>query len=158
MTNPRLALLFGILLLALGGCRSNSPFDTKDRMLNLFTPDPTDVNKNYKEWRNSFEEEEALKYTDRKIFRKANFSYPASTRFRQTIAFSSSGSTITGAILVSKQLKNGAVVQYPGTWDYAEATQVLTLKYFDTELKQNVSQVYDVVTLVQDMLLIKPRS
>ena len=87
----------------------------------------------------------------------ANFSFPATSQFRQTLAFAASGSETSGKVLVSKQLRNGAVAQFPGTWDFSEASQILTIRYVDTETKLNIVNTYEVVTLVQDMLLLQAK-
>ncbi|MBC7891751.1 MAG: hypothetical protein H7Y12_06015 [Sphingobacteriaceae bacterium] len=147
--------LIGFALLFLMGCRSRSAFDDVNKILTLYTPDVTDVNKVYKEWRQSFEEEQQGGQSDRRIFRKANYQFPNSSQFRQTLAFASEGSQTTGKLLLTKQLKNGAATQYAGTWEWTESSQTLTLRYTDTELKQSVVQSYEVVTMVQDLLLLK---
>lgn len=146
-----------VLLTAFAGCRGRSAFEEENKVRYLFTPDPTDVNKTYKEWRRSFEEEAGTGRTDRKLFRKTNFQFPSSSQFRQTIAFSSEGTGTTGKLLISKQLRNGAVAQYSGTWEFTESSQTLTLRYVDTELKQTVTESYEVITLVQDLLLLQVR-
>lgn len=151
--------LFFLLVLigAFAGCRGRSPFNEENKVRYLFTPDPTDVNKTYKEWRRSFEEEASTGRTDRQLFRKVNFQFPASSQFRQTLAFSSEGSETTGKLLISKQLRNGAAALYSGTWEFTDATQTLTLRYLDKEVKQSVTESYQVITLVQDMLLLQAR-
>ncbi len=147
-------LLFGFALSFLTGCRGRSAFDDTNKIQTLFTPDPTDANKVYKEWRQSFEEEQTSG-SGRRIFRKANYQFPNSSQFRQTLAFNSEGSQTTGKLLITKQLKNGAATQYSGTWEWTESGQILTLRYTDTELKQSVVQSYEAVTLVQDLLLLR---
>lgn len=147
--------LVGFVLLSLVSCRGRTAFDDTNKIQTLFTPDPTDANKVYKEWRQSFEEEQQSGRNDRRIFRKANYQFPNSSQFRQTLAFSSEGSLTTGKLLLTKQLKNGAATQYPGTWEWTESSQTLTLRYTDAELKQSVVQSYEVVTLVQDLLLLQ---
>jgi len=150
-----LLVLIGFALFLLVGCRSRSAFDDTNKILTLYTPDPSDVNKLYKEWRQSFEEEQQPGQSDRRIFRKANHQFPNSSQFRQTLAFNTEGSLTSGKLLITKQMKNGAATQYPGTWEWTESSQTLTLRYTDTELKQSVTQSYQVVTLVQDLLLLK---
>lgn len=147
----------GITFILLAGCRSGSVFNEENKIRNLYTPDPTDVNKEYKEWRNSFEEEARLQRADRRLFRRANFPFPSTTQFRQTLAFAASGSETSGKVLVSKQLRSGAVAQFPGTWDFSESSQILTIRYVDTEVKLNVVNTYEVVTLVQDLLLLQAK-
>lgn len=146
-----------VLVTTFAGCRGRSPFNEENKIRNLFTPDPTDANKLYKEWRRSFEEETSTGRADRKLFRKVNFQFPGSSQFRQTLSFASDGSETTGKLLISKQLRNGAAAQYSGTWEFSDATQTLTLRYLDTEVKQTVTESYEVITLVQDMLLLQTR-
>lgn len=150
-------LILLVVLSTFVGCRGRSPFEEENKVRYLFTPDPTDANKLYKEWRRSFEEEATLGRTDRMLFRKVNFQFPASSQFRQTLAFASDGSQTTGKLLISKQMRNGAAAQYSGTWEFSDASQTLTLRYVDTELKQTVTESYAVITLVQDMLLLQTR-
>lgn len=157
MLNTKHVFFLLILLAGFVGCRGRSPFEEENKVRYLFTPDPTDVNKLYKEWRRSFEEEASSGRTDRQLFRKVNFQFPSSSQFRQTLAFASDGSQTTGKLLISKQLRNGAAAQYAGTWEFSDATQTLTLRYVDTELKQTVTESYEVITLVQDMLLLQAR-
>jgi len=157
MLNTKHGFLLLILLAGFAGCRGRSPFEEENKVRYLFTPDPTDVNKLYKEWRRSFEEEAGTGRTDRQLFRKVNFQFPSSSQFRQTLAFASDGSQTTGKLLLSKQLRNGAAAQYAGTWEFSDATQILTLRYVDTEVKQTVTERYAVITLVQDMLLLQAR-
>lgn len=138
-------LLLGVSLLGLGGCRREgvAVFENKKETLQ-------------REWRNSFEEETG---TDRKVFRNDNYAFPETQSgftgkapYRQTYSFAKDG-----RVLVSKLLKNGSTTQYVGTWDYSETTQILSINYFDGEARTVVSPSFEVITLVQDKLLVKTR-
>ena len=157
MLKTKHLFLLLVLVTTFAGCRGRSPFEEENKVRYLFTPDPTDVNKTYKEWRRSFEEEAGMGRVDRSLFRKVNFQFPASSQFRQTLAFSSEGNETAGKLIITKQMRNGAAAQYSGTWEFTDASQTLTLRYVDTELKQTVTESYDVVTLVQDMLLLQAK-
>jgi hypothetical protein len=157
MLKKQWLLVWVLAVVALVGCRGRSPYNEENKIRNLYSPDPTDINKEYKEWRSSFEEEAQLNRPDRRLYRRANFSFPATTQFRQTLGFQAVGSETSGKMFLTKQLRNGVVIQLTGTWEFTEASQTLTFRYLDTELKQNVVATFEVVTLVQDMLLLQAR-
>ncbi|MCY7349722.1 MAG: hypothetical protein LH606_03530 [Cytophagaceae bacterium] len=138
-------LLLGVFFLNLSGCRREgiAVFENKKETLQ-------------REWRQSTEEEPLA---DRKIFRNDNYAFPETQSgftgkapYRQTYSFAKDGK-----VLVSKLLKNNTITQYTGTWDYSETTEMLNVNYFDGEAKKVTTLTYEIITLVQDKLVVKTR-